>query len=412
MKILFVSDVYFPRVNGVSTSIETFRRNLRAMGHTVDLIAPDYLTVSDDETGILRVPSRKVPLDPEDRFMSYEWVMKHVDQSRAAQYDVIHIQTPFVAHYLGVKLSRVLGIPCVETYHTFFEEYLYHYIPFIPRSIMRFVAKRFSRHQGNSLDGMVVPSNPMMQILNAYGISTPTEVIPTGMEPESFVPGDRATFREKYGIALEQPVLLFVGRVAHEKNIGFLIQVLEAVRRGRRPMYSSSSPGKVRPGKASKRTVIRLGLDGSVRFIGYLDRHKELNSCYCAADLFIFSSRTETQGLVLLEAMAQGVPVVSTAELGTRDVLREGLGVHIAQEDVADFAGKVITLLNDAPMRQELGDAGREYAQTWSASRQAQRMLAFYLAVPGFAVQSDDGSVDATLGQAGYTDKYKINSRQ
>jgi glycosyltransferase involved in cell wall biosynthesis len=394
MNILFVSDVYFPRVNGVSTSIETFRRNLRALGHTVDLIAPDYLKVSDDETGILRVPSRKVPLDPEDRFMSYGWVMKHVDQLRAAHYDVIHIQTPFVAHYLGVRLSRVLGIPCVETYHTFFEEYLYHYIPFIPRKIMRSVAKRFSRHQGNSLDGMVVPSGPMLQILKAYGISTPTEVIPTGIEPESFVLGDRAAFREKYSIAQDQPVLLFVGRVAHEKNIGFLIHVLEAVRKDVADvLFVIAGEGPAR--QSLKQEVTRLGLDGSVRFIGYLDRHKELNSCYCAADLFIFSSRTETQGLVLLEAMAQGVPVVSTAELGTRDVLREGLGVHIAQEDVADFAGKVITLLNDAPMRQELGDAGREYAQTWSASRQAQRMLAFYRAVPGFAVQSDDGNVNA-----------------
>ena len=394
MNILFISDVYFPRVNGVSTSIETFRRNLRALGHTVDLIAPDYLKVSDDETGILRVPSGKVPLDPEDRFMSYGWVMKHVEQLRAAKYDVIHIQTPFVAHYLGVKLSRILGIPCVETYHTFFEEYLYHYIPFIPRKIMRFAAKRFSRHQGNSLDGMVVPSGPMLQILKAYGISTPTEVIPTGIEPESFVLGERVAFREKYGIAQDQPVLLFVGRVAHEKNIGFLIQVLEAVRKDVADvLFVIAGEGPAR--QSLKDTVIRLELDGSTRFIGYLDRHKELNNCYRAADLFIFSSRTETQGLVLLEAMAQGVSVVSTAELGTRDVLREGLGVHIAQEDVADFAGKVITLLNDAPMRQELGDAGREYAQTWSASRQAQRMLAFYRAVPGFAVQSDDGSVNA-----------------
>jgi glycosyltransferase involved in cell wall biosynthesis len=234
----------------------------------------------------------------------------------------------------------------------------------------------------------------MLQILKAYGISTPTEVIPTGIEPESFVSGDRAAFRKKYGIGQDQPVLLFVGRVAFEKNIEFLIKVLESVRKDLASvLFVIAGEGPAR--QSLKHEVIRLGLDGSTRFIGYLDRHKELNSCYCAADLFIFSSRTETQGLVLLEAMAQGVPVVSTAELGTRDVLREGLGAHIAQEDVADFAGKVITLLNDAPMRQELGDAGREYAQTWSASRQAQRMLAFYRAVPGFAVQSGDGNVNA-----------------
>jgi 1,2-diacylglycerol 3-alpha-glucosyltransferase len=394
MKILFISDVYFPRINGVSTSIETFRRNLRSLGHTVDLIAPDYLKVSDDETGIMRVPARKVLLDPEDRFMSYGWVMKHRDQLRDEQYDVIHIQTPFVAHYLGVKLSSILGIPCVETYHTFFEEYLYHYIPFIPRKIMRHIAKRFSRHQGNSLDGMVVPSNPMLQILKAYGISTQTEVIPTGIEPESFVLGDRAEFRKKYGIPQDRPVLLFVGRVAFEKNIEFLITVLEAVRRDiANVLFIITGEGPAR--QSLKHEVIRLGLDASTLFIGYLDRQKELNSCYRAADLFIFSSRTETQGLVLLEAMAQGVPVVSTAELGTRDVLREGLGVRIAQEEVADFAGKVIMVLNDAAMRTELGDAGREYAQTWSARRQAERMVAFYRSVPGFSRKIEGGSVNA-----------------
>ena len=113
MKILFISDVYFPRVNGVSTSIETFRRNLHLLGHTVHLIAPDYGRPATDETGILRVPARRVPFDPEDRFMSYSWVMKQLDNLRGERYDLIHVQTPFVAHYLGVKLSYLLDIPCI-----------------------------------------------------------------------------------------------------------------------------------------------------------------------------------------------------------------------------------------------------------------------------------------------------------
>ena len=231
MKILFISDVYFPRVNGVSTSIETFRRNLHLLGHTVHLIAPDYGTPAADETDILRVPARTVPLDPEDRLMRYGWVMQQLDRLRGEHYDLIHVQTPFVAHYLGVKLSHLLDIPCIETYHTFFEEYLYHYIPFLPKSLTRWLAKRFSRHQGNSLDGMVIPSRPMQRVLQDYGIATTMEVIATGIEPASFVLGDRVAFREKYGIAQERPMLLFVGRVAHEKNIDFLIQVVNQVRK-------------------------------------------------------------------------------------------------------------------------------------------------------------------------------------
>lgn len=377
MKILFISDVYFPRINGVSTSIETFRNNLRALGHTVHLIAPDYLVPSSDESDIMRVPSRALPLDPEDRLMSYRWVMQRLEQLRSEQYDVIHVQTPFVAHYLGTKLSRLLGIPCVETYHTFFEEYLYHYIPFVPKSIMRFVAKRFSRHQGNSLNGMIVPSHPMRQVLQAYGVTTRAEVIPTGIEPESFVPGDGPLFRQKYNIPLDRPVLLFVGRVAHEKNIGFLLKVVAQVRL-KIPNVLLVIAGEG-PARASlQQETQAAGLAEHVMFIGYLDRHTELNSCYACADLFVFSSRTETQGLVLLEAMAQGTPLVSTAELGTRDVLRDGLGVWVAKEDIPDFSEKVCMLLGNAETRQALSISGKEYAHGWSAIKQAERMLGFY----------------------------------
>ncbi len=377
MKILFISDVYFPRVNGVSTSIETFRRNLHLLGHTVHLIAPDYGTPAADETDILRVPARTVPLDPEDRLMRYGWVMQQLERLRGEHYDLIHVQTPFVAHYLGVKLSHLLDIPCIETYHTFFEEYLYHYIPFLPKSLTRWLAKRFSRHQGNSLDGMVIPSRPMQRVLQDYGIATTMEVIATGIEPASFVLGDRVAFREKYGIAQERPMLLFVGRVAHEKNIDFLIQVVNQVRKEVADVLfviAGEGPARVH----LEQEVKRLALGQHVRFIGYLDRHTELNNCYRAADIFIFSSRTETQGLVLLEAMAQGVPLVSTAELGTRDVLQDGAGVWIAQEELSDFSSNVVKMLGHAQARSDLGELGRAYANEWSAAKQAKKMLAFY----------------------------------
>ena len=384
MKILFISDVYFPRVNGVSTSIETFRRNLHLLGHTVHLIAPDYGTPAADETDILRVPARTVPLDPEDRLMRYGWVMQQLDRLRGEHYDLIHVQTPFVAHYLGVKLSHLLDIPCIETYHTFFEEYLYHYIPFLPKSLTRWLAKRFSRHQGNSLDGMVIPSRPMQRVLQDYGIATTMEVIATGIEPASFVLGDRVAFREKYDIPQERPMLLFVGRVAHEKNIDFLVQVVNQVRKEVADvLFVIAGEG---PARAHlEQEVKRLALGQHVRFIGYLDRHTELNNCYRAADIFIFSSRTETQGLVLLEAMAQGVPLVSTAELGTRDVLQDGAGVWIAQEELSDFSGNVVKMLGHAQARSELGELGRAYANEWSAAKQAKKMLAFYDTIIGSA---------------------------
>jgi glycosyltransferase involved in cell wall biosynthesis len=227
---------------------------------------------------------------------------------------------------------------------------------------------------------MVVPSHPMMEVLRRYGVTSHAEVIPTGLEPESFIQGDGAAFRNKYGIAQERPVLLFVGRVAHEKNIGFLLQVVDRVRHDIPDvLLLIAGEGPAREGL--KHEVAKLGLAENVMFIGYLDRHTELNSCYRSADIFVFSSRTETQGLVLLEAMAQGVPVVSIAEMGTRDVLREGCGVWIAEEKVEDFSAKVIAMLGDDQARIQLGAAGSDYAQGWSAWKLAQRMLTFYESV-------------------------------
>jgi glycosyltransferase involved in cell wall biosynthesis len=245
---------------------------------------------------------------------------------------------------------------------------------------MKLIAKRFSRHQGNSLDGMVVPSHPMLRVLKDYGVTTRSEVIPTGIEPSSFVLGDRDGFRKNYNIPQDRPVLLFVGRVAHEKNIGFLLKVLDRVRKQiPEVLFVIAGEGPARESLAHEAKM--LGLNDNITFIGYLDRHTELNNCYRSADIFIFSSRTETQGLVLLEAMAQGVPVVSTAELGTKDVLRDGLGVWIAKEDLIDFTDKVVKMLKDTDARKSLGDSGRDYAHGWSASKQAERMLAFYQSV-------------------------------
>ena len=137
MKILMISDVYFPRVNGVSTSIQTFRRELATLGHEVDLIAPAYPVRYAEDSPTLRVASRFIPLDPEDRMMKPGNVRALLPQLREERYDLVHIQTPFVAHYLGIEIADALGVPRVETYHTFFEEYLFHYVPVLPKSMLR-----------------------------------------------------------------------------------------------------------------------------------------------------------------------------------------------------------------------------------------------------------------------------------
>lgn len=377
MRILMLSDVYFPRINGVSTSIQTFINELQQQGHCVTLIAPDYGDNSVDELDVIRVPSRRVIVDPEDRMMRMDWVMERIDLLAGCEYDLVHIQTPFVAHYLGLKLARMLGLPVVETYHTYFEEYLYNYVPWLPKPLLRLAARRFSTSQCNSVDRVVVPSAPIEQALRRYGVKTGIDVVPTGLDLKQFEAGNGRLFRETHDIDRNRPVALYVGRMAHEKNIVFLLRTMQrAIVAMPELLFVMAGEGPAE--KWARRWVEKHRLANNVMFVGNLDRASTLLDCYRAADLFVFASRTETQGLVLLEAMALGTPVVSTAVLGTKTVLSDGKGVLIAEEDEADFSAKVIKLLREHGRRIRLSDAAMDYVNEWSSVVMTRRLSAIY----------------------------------
>lgn len=380
MKILMISDVYFPRVNGVSTSIQTFRHELEALGHETHLIAPAYPAAFIDEPRIERIASGFVPMDPEDRRMKGHAIRAMSDRLARERFDLVHIQTPFVAHYLGLELANRFGVPAVETYHTFFEEYLFHYVPFLPNGWLRAAARRLSRTQGNSVAALVVPSNAMREVLEGYGVTTPMHVIPTGIPLADFGGGDGTRFRARLGIAAATPLLLFVGRVAHEKNIGFLLRALALARLqvpGLEMVIAGEGPAEASLG----RETVKLGLDSAVHFVGYLDRKGELPDCYAAADAFVFASRTETQGLVLLEAMAVGLPVISTAVMGTRDIVGPRRGALVPDDEVGVFAGEIVRLIQDPELRAALSIQARDYAREWHADALARRMAALYAQV-------------------------------
>ena len=382
MRILYVSDVYFPRVNGVSTSIQTFRRELARLGHETTLVAPAYPAAHSDDPEIVRVPSHYVPLDPEDRAMRWRALSRIGRALAARRFDLVHVQTPFVAHYAGLGLARRFGIPAIATYHTLFEEYLSHYVPFAPRPALRALARRFSRRQCNALDAVIVPSMAMRDALARYGVTTRVEIVPTGIPLAEFSGGDGARFRAAHGLAPGAPVLLYVGRVAFEKNIGFLLRALVRVRRSiPEALLLVCGEGPAVP--QLRRLAAELGVAASVRFVGYLDRTTSLLDCYRAADALVFASRTETQGLVLLEAMALGVPVVSTAVMGTRDIVGAGRGALVADDDEADFAAQTVRVLCDPGLRRRLGEEGQAYAGSWSAASLAQRLEEVYRSILG-----------------------------
>lgn len=376
MRILKISDVYFPRINGVSTSIQTFWQEFVARDHHVHLIAPAY-PASDAEQNLTRVTSRGVPLDPEDRMMRYRHIGRLADQFAGEGFDLVHIHTPFVAHYAGIKLAKSLRIPCVVTYHTLFEEYLYHYIPYISRRSLRFLARRFSCRQCNQVDGIIAPSSAIVNVLQDYGVSAPIEIIPTGIHSQRFQTGDRQRFLQKFDLPADRPILLNVSRVAFEKNIALLLDTLAVVKKDIPNVLliiAGEGPAKSALIKHSQ----KLGIEDNVRFVGYLDRSTTLVDCYACADLFVFSSTTETQGLVLLESMAAGTPVVSVAAMGTTDVLDGYDERGITDGSVANFAGKIIHLLTHPMDLAELSQHAVQHAFQWDASELAEKMLEFY----------------------------------
>jgi glycosyltransferase involved in cell wall biosynthesis len=382
MHILMISDVYFPRINGVSTSIESFRHALAEQDIEVRVVAPAYPAPHADDEHITRVPARQVPFDPEDRLMHGK-ALRHALSNGTQPFDLVHVQTPFAAHYAGLRHARHKHLPCIATYHTHFEEYLHNYVPALPKRALRAFARTFARRQCNTLDAVVVPSSAMQDTLAGYGVTAPLHRVPTGIPVEHFGAECRpasADFRMRFDIAADAPIALFVGRAAHEKNIGFLLDALpHALQRMPALVLVIAGEGPALP--ALRRQAAAQGIAANVRFVGYLDRLRELPACYAAADLFVFASRTETQGLVLLEAMAAGLPVLAFAALGTREIVEPRRGALPAPQEAPAFGNAMASLIEDPQRRKAMSLSARAFASEWTTEACARRLADVYRTV-------------------------------
>ena len=388
MDLLMASDVYFPRVNGVSTSIPPPGRALVGRGQRArrgapySVGAPAYQPrARDAEFGdafqVIRLPARVLFFDPEDRLFEGRALREACARLSLRRWDAVHIHTPFRAHSMGVRVARACGAPVVETYHTYFEEYVAHYLPWLPGPVLRLFARRLSRKLCHEVDHLLVPTAEMTEVLARYGIRTPSTVMPTGIDLDEFAGGDGARFRAAHGIDANAPVVATVSRLAIEKNIPFLLEVVQRLVQ-EFPALRFVIAGEGPDAKRLRALSRSLGVEAHVLFVGNLDRRTHLLDCYRAADVFLFASPTETQGLVLIEAMALGVPIVSTAVMGTATVLRDAGGAVVSEEEVASFAGHVAQVLRDAGLRATLSAAGRDDARRWSNDRLIQRLLEVY----------------------------------
>lgn len=379
-KVLMVSDVYLPRINGVSTSIKSFRHNLPNHGIDVHVVAPRYGNEHNEE-GITRYSGYKVPRSPEDRIAKWNDI-KRVVYDTAKDYDLIHTHTPFAAHYAGMHAANKHGIPIITTYHTLFEEYFRHYVPFIPPKILKAIARFISRRQCNKLDAVIVPSTAMMERMKSYGVTAPLFQLPTGISLTSFANGEAGDFRARHNITEDRPLALYVGRVAHEKNIGFILESLQHALKQNPDILLAIAGGG--PAMQELKNEVNNGdLKDAVRFIGYLDHETELPSCYAAADVFVFASRTETQGLVLAEALAAGLPVIALSEMGTADILRDQRGCISPPLCTKTFGSTIAKVLNQPELRNKLSEEAKIYSEEWSDDTAASKLAKLYTEIIG-----------------------------
>jgi glycosyltransferase involved in cell wall biosynthesis len=387
MKIALTTDTYWPRINGVTVSIDSLRRCLRTLGHTVYVIAPAYPpaegsgSVPDDEH-VFRLPAFSFPLSPEDR-VGYPSARLHVPRLlEDLKPDVVHSQTEFTIGFGGKAYCLRHDVPHFMTCHTWYEHYITTYFPLLPASFARAVASSWSRADYRLIDGLVVPSRWMQGLVRSYGVDCPIEVIPTGIDPDDFslapdVMGEAAArFHVKVPDISGRRILLYTGRIAKEKNIDFLLGVMQRIRESAPDallVLAGRGPQEAR----LQESVRAQGLEAHVRFAGYLDR-RELTYVLSRAEAFVFASKTETQGLVLVEAMMCRVPVVAVRARGTEEFLVDDKGGYLVEEDVEQFAAKVRLLLSDRDTQRQKREEARTAAQEWTAQSMTSRLLALY----------------------------------
>lgn len=361
MKIAFFSESYKPYLSGVTNSVETLSKKLVSFGHEVFIFAPDYPDAEKTDN-IYRYPSVKAPY-PGYRLAIPRPTMT-IDILRQHKVDIIHSHSPYQLGLLSMWCAKKLNTPFVFTMHTNFSKYL-HYIPLLPSIIKEKYMSGYIKGFTDRCDVVIVPTQETKEYLVSTGSSAKTEIIPTGVSMELFEDLDGHRIRQKYNIPADKKVLVYVGRLAKEKNMSFLLRAFRLIsNKIDDAIFLIVAGGPLE--EQLKQEASGQGISGKTIFAGEISYPEVLNY-YAAADLFIFSSLSETQGLVLPEAMAAGLPVVAVAAEGVNDMVKDGESGFLVEHNERLFAEKVIGLLNAPDELKELRKRTRSYAQRFSA---------------------------------------------
>ncbi len=368
LRVGFFTEIYRPVVNGVVASVEGLAEGLRARGHAVYCFAPRMPGYDEPDGPVFRMPSLPLPTKTPYR-LTLPLVSRRNLNGIIKRLSVVHVHSPFVTGWMGLRYSRRYGMPLVYTYHTQLEAYA-HYIPF-EANATRFAATQLTRAFANMTDAVIVPTRAMAQRLVEMGVRARVEIVPSGIDVTRFGAGRRdEALRAKLGARAGERLLLSVGRLAKEKNLELLLRGLAGARD---PSLRLAIAGDG-PMRSELEELARgVGVSGHTRFLGAVPRD-QLPDLYASADAFVMPSTTETQGLVLAEALAAGARVIASDSAQSRDVL--GAAGIIAQPSPAGFA----RALREVPERPDraVSEAARHAAGRFSLDTQTDRTLALY----------------------------------
>jgi glycosyltransferase involved in cell wall biosynthesis len=387
MKIAYFTDQYWPSISGVSVSIDSFRKQLCKMGHEVYVFVPNYPGAKElDEkrsyNNIFRFKSYKLFFNDENRLV-YRWEKKNVFKVLdSINPDIIHVQTEFAMGKIASSYAKRNSIPLVMTAHTNWEELIHLYIPFIPVKVARLYCRYFMRKTYNKADVVIVPTSLMELLLNLYFVKKPIRVIPTGIDKEDFEMSNNKYNKSESLLFIQYPqlkgrqILFFAGRIGREKNITFLIDVLEKMLPANKNlMLVISGDGPAR--KEIQEYTVEKGIENHVIFTGFVER-KKLKEFYSVADVFVFASKVESQGMVTLESMACGTPVVAIGKMGTREVMGGDSGGFMVDDELAMFVEKTELLLSNPEIHKSKSIEAVKHVENWTIQIAATKMLRLY----------------------------------
>jgi 1,2-diacylglycerol 3-alpha-glucosyltransferase len=374
VRIGLFTNNYLPFCGGVTISVETLRRGLEARGHEVWTFAPRFPGAADHDPRVVRVPSVPAATYPEFA-LPLPWAPRIARRVRALPPDVFHAHHPFLLGPAARRLARRLGRPLVFTYHTRYEKYA-HYVP-LSRSLVEAAALGLSTRFAASADAVIAPSGLVREQLRARGVTTPITVVPTGVDLARFATGERLAARAALGLVADESVVLYVGRLDREKSVERVLLAFDRIAGtlGRARLWLV---GQGKEMEALRGQAGRLAAGDRVHFAG-VRPHGALAAWYQAADLFLFASETETQGLVLAEAAACGLPAVAVTAPGCDEVVRDGETGILTKGDPEALAEAAIGLLLDAERRRAMGVRARQVAeQEFGVDLQIARTLDVY----------------------------------